>query len=550
MKKKVISVLLAAAIAVSCTACGNTEQDGSTGGQAAGDGGAAPVVAEKPEDIWAPYEETVTISTVMPENAGIQWQEGDDYDNNPWYRAYKDRLNIQMVNDWVSNDYSTKLNLSIADGNIPDVFVVNSQQLEQLYEAGLIWDMTDVFENYASDRLKGYMEQEKDTFATGFYEDRLYGIPQLSYGIIDQPLQVWIRKDWKENLKLEDPKTIEDLEAIAKEFQEEYGGYAITEDQSLESFYILATAWGVQPGIWVEQEDGTIGYGSIQPQMKEVLATFARWYKEGLLNSEFTICDQTKMMQAVINGEVGVCPFYQWWGYSPGPDVVTNLGPEAIFEPYAIPSANGTTVKASIDFANYGYIVVSKKCENPDAVVKLINFYAYLMDEAQEKEDPAFIKELFNNAYPNLAYSIRVINPMTDYNIYEGVMETLAKGVDEDASHLGSGAVKYENSADFIKNQTPEAVGDYLQMGAEKSAYGIAKKMLDEDLVVRNKLWGRKTETLLSAGSTLDDLLKEGFTKIIVGEQPVEYFDTLVDNWMKAGGEQATKEVNETVNAQ
>ena len=44
---------------------------------------------------------------------------------------------------------------------------------------------------------------------------------------------------------------------------------------------------------------------------------------------------------------------------------------------------------------------------------------------------------------------------------------------------------------------------------------------------------------------TLNDLLQEGFTKIIVGQEPIDYFDTLVENWKRAGGEQATKEVNE-----
>lgn len=59
-------------------------------------------------------------------------------------------------------------------------------------------------------------------------------------------------------------------------------------------------------------------------------------------------------------------------------------------------------------------------------------------------------------------------------------------------------------------------------------------------------MWGPATETLLSAGSTLDDILTEGFTKIIVGEESIDYFDTLVDNWAKAGGTKATEEINET----
>ena len=63
----------------------------------------------------------------------------------------------------MSNDYKTKLNLTIADGNLPDVFSVSSQQLQQLIDADLIWDLGEIFDTYASDNLKKYMEMETDT---------------------------------------------------------------------------------------------------------------------------------------------------------------------------------------------------------------------------------------------------------------------------------------------------------------------------------------------------------------------------------------------------
>ena len=236
-RKKVLAVLLTGCVMAGLLA-GCMEQ-GTSGGSS----NTKKEAVKVPDGLWDPYEETVTISTVLPENAGIQFAEGDSYDDNPWYRAYKDWFNIEVVNDWVSNDYDTKLNLTIADKSIPDVFCVDAQQLRQLKEADMIYDLTDIFDEYASDLLKGYMEKESDTFETGHLDGKLYGIPQLSYGIIDQPNQIWIRKDWKENLNLEDPQTMDDVIAIAKAFQENYGGYGLTEDQELECFKMLAVAW-------------------------------------------------------------------------------------------------------------------------------------------------------------------------------------------------------------------------------------------------------------------------------------------------------------------
>lgn len=53
---------------------------------------------------------------------------------------------------------------------------------------------------------------------------------------------------------------------------------------------------------------------------------------------------------------------------------------------------------------------------------------------------------------------------------------------------------------------------------------------------------------MINSGTTLEDILTEGFTKIIIGDQPIDYFDTVVDNWKAAGGEQVTLEMNEIYN--
>lgn len=539
-RSRILAGLLVAAVAVSTAGC----MDKGSGSKSSEK---SVKRVEPPADIWDPYEETVTLTTVLPENAGIKWKDGDSYDDNPWYRAYKERFNIDVKNKWVSNDYTTKLNLTLADGDIPDVMFATNEQYQQLVEADLLLDLTDIFDTYASDRLKGYMEQEKDTYQTAMVDGKLLGIPQLSYGIIDNPSQVWIRKDWMEASGLKDPETMEDLEHLAKAFQEERGGYVMTEDKNLTCMKNLAVGFGAHPGIWIEQADGTIGYGTVQPEMKEVLETYARWYKEGLINPEFTITNLQKMNQGVVNGEAGISVYAQYWGYDPGQDVVANNGKEAVYDAYAIPSATGEPVKASISFANYGYIVINKNCKNPEAAMKLLNFYAYMMDEAQETETTEFIDSLFSNAYTNIPYAFRVINPNTDYQQFEQVtaaLEKYEKGEEVDIKALGKNAIKYNNSVAFMETGAPEGVGDWCQQGSPKSAYRISKELIDKELYVKDEMWGTPPASVSQTVETLKAQLEEGFTKIIVGEQPVDYFDTLVEEWMKAGGEQATTDIN------
>lgn len=535
-QKRVIALLLAGCMALGLTGCIQKSESGAGKNE-------KKEAVEAPEGIWDPYKEPVTVTTVLAENAGIKWDEGDDYDNNPWYREYKKRFNIDMKNAWVSNDYSTKLNLNIADGDIPDVFAVNASQLKQLQEADLIWDMTEVFDKYASDTVKDYMKQEAATFETGKFDGKLYGIPQLSYGNIGYMPELWIRADWKEEQKLEDPKTMDDMVAMAKTFMEAYGGYGFTENNSLSCFMTLASGWGAHPGIWLEGKDGKLEYGSIQPEMKNALEDYAEWYKEGIINPEFAVSDYEKMEQDVLNGQVGMTTDFMWWGVGAG--LVENYGEEALFDAYRVPSADGAEVKGSVSFNNLGYIVVSKKCKNPEAIMKMIDLYVYLAEGGDGTEDQEVLNKMFGT-YANLANAVRIINPQTDYNQFDKIQKALKTKDEADINAMsGNDLAKYNFIVDYIENGNTDFVGTYMQCGKEKCKYSVDKVMIDNGEYINDALWGLPTDTLAQAGDTLDSILIEGFTKIIVGEESIDYFDQIVEDWKNAGGEKATEEVNE-----
>jgi putative aldouronate transport system substrate-binding protein len=163
MNRKLVSVLLSLSLSfvlVLVSACSN-----STNSSQPAVNGEEPKQAtnEKGEVDYAfgSYEETVTLHTVRAEYASAQFPDGDDMTKNIWTRAYKERFNIDVVTDWVTDEYDTKLNLAISSKKLPDVFHVNPTQLQQLIKADMIMDLTEVFNKYASDRVKSYMEADR-----------------------------------------------------------------------------------------------------------------------------------------------------------------------------------------------------------------------------------------------------------------------------------------------------------------------------------------------------------------------------------------------------
>ena len=56
-----------------------------------------------------------------------------------------------------------------------------------------------------------------------------------------------------------------------------------------------------------------------------------------------------------------------------------------------------------------------------------------------------------------------------------------------------------------------------------------------------------ETDTMEEKWEELEALEKEVFLKIILGEQPLEYFDQFVEEWKQQGGETITNEINQYI---
>lgn len=554
MKKRFLSLFLTGALLLSVTACAGSGTDSATSAgqpqESTQQTQPAPEAAEDTQQSAPDTQESGELITLTIANVGSSqpYPNGESAEDNWWTRQYRERFNVDVKTEWYTNDgesYNTKLNMAIVSKSIPDAFTATSlRQLRELADAGLLLDMTPWFEEYASDLVKSIAAQDPDTFNTGYIDGKMYGVTQMHYGWSSNPYYVWLRNDWMQEQNLQAPKTMDELVSIMKTFQDAYGGWGLAADKTLYTFKSLALAWGAQPDIWITKEDGTMEPGAIQPEMKEALAVFAGWYKDGLIDPNFTTYDMTAMNNGIIDGSIGVEVFQQWWGYNPGADTVKQNGPEAIFYPYELPSAT-QDVLYPMSYTNRGYTVVSRDCEHPEAVIELINFYADVFFNPDVDEDAKFL--LTDTVYGDYAH----ITPfrIQDTTVEDQNLEQVTRAIDNndpDSITLGTASQKYIGSMKWIDAQDPTGLGDYLQHGAgEFAAFRLAGNILNEKRYQLNAIWGLTPDAMDTYGSTLDDILTEGFTKIIIGDEDVSYFDELISNWRTAGGDTVIGAVNE-----
>ncbi|WJH28997.1 extracellular solute-binding protein [Paenibacillus sp. CC-CFT742] len=93
---------------------------------------------------------------------------GESLIDNRWTRLYEEELGIQIRYDWIATGdvYNQKLGVALASGRFPDVVKVNPYQLRQLSNAGLIEDLTEVYQTQATPLTKKYWRLREEVHST------------------------------------------------------------------------------------------------------------------------------------------------------------------------------------------------------------------------------------------------------------------------------------------------------------------------------------------------------------------------------------------------
>jgi len=84
-------------------------------------------------------------------------------------------------------------------------------------------------------------------------------------------------------------------------------------------------------------------------------------------------------------------------------------------------------------------------------------------------------------------------------------------------------------------------INDRLESAGVVDVLGQYKK---NNLIFQSVYTGNPTPTMIAKGPSLRDEQVRTFTAIIMGSQPVDYFDEWVAKWMESGGKDILDEVN------
>lgn len=498
---------------------------------------------------YGKYPETVTYTLGKISGGNhSNLPAGDTYEDNGYTRYLKKMLNIQNKDVFEledGNQYEEAVEIAIKDNNLPDIMVVKGQEtVQKLAEAGMIEDLTEVYEECTTWRIKDMYASYTDALLnSGKYGGKLYGFPDT---VIDHgPTLLWMRKDWMDKLGMEEPADMDEAMNYILEFvnQDAAGngetiGLACTPELvagSSETYSAdgIFSMFHASPRKWVQDAEGEIVYGSVTQECKAALEYLNTLYTKGVLDKKFLLRTSENIEELIKNGKCGAF-FGKWWAPNNPLMESYDYDKNAEWTPYFFTKEDENVLQEYETFEDRLYVVVRKGYEHPEIVAKYISvIFDYSRYDDKEANE---VNEYFSL---NVDPTARPLNINVDYR------DTLYQTT--------------ENIRNALNKEKPSS----SLTGLEKSYYRTCKAYLDGNLTTANA-WAAYTSRITAVGTLVDlnfksrqplplsgeglkvgeDLLKleqQTFIQIVCGEKTVGYFDTFVKEWYAAGGKDFTQ---------
>ena len=476
----------------------------------------------------------------------MEWRNGSttaEIDENSEIVQYlKERFNVIEKSWYVdSKNYWENVNVRFAGGEMPDVLRIdNVSQLSSLVEGGIVAELPiETIRKYAPNYAKVMDENDDGSYwTTLLYKGKNYGIacPQAP----TPHAMIW-RKDWLDRLGLEVPTTLEEYEKVLTAFVEDDpdgNGKNDTAGMAERAMGAIFGAYGVRcvtgldtrSQFFTEEmqlgEDNVPFFPYIRPEAKEGLALLHDWYEKGIIDKEFITGENHGgyggLSHSFMSGQIGL----------------TTAQPYH----YLVASTD------SSDESNWGICMKEFKALNPDGDIvygpapigpdgksgteawgKLGSFTCLTTKAAEDPRKVRTFLRTLDDYFTDVEY-MKMVNFGIEgkhYKANDGNPQRLVDGTE--LRKQGILTVDFGNTPKYAEEIT-----------SKKTAFG--KEVTGNGYYRFNV---PPVEEFTNAIATLDTMTEQAYFDIISGAKPVDYFDTFVEEFKKAGGEAAEKAVQE-----
>lgn len=538
------------------------------------------------EDDAYGFAEPISLKVGWAFNSDFKFVGGESVEDNAWVNLYKEKgMNLEIMYNVDGSQAATKLTTAITSGSYPDIMSVSGPDLIKYAQTGVIADITDVYDQYASDYLKEYENLGGvDYLGSAMVDGKLYGIPKVD-DYRGDAMMMFIRQDWLDRLGLEIPTTMEELKQVALAFTEndpDGNGEADTYGLALngkEGFTFWSgmqaffEGYGAAPGYWngqftfIEKDGEVIWGGALADEMKAALTDLKEMYEAGSLAKNFGTMDYNQITQDVGAGKCGIYFAPRWGAMVPAVDATKN-DPNCRIVSAKIPDGLGEgSSKPYIPTTPSTFYVISSKCEHPEALVKMSNLAVQKFCHYETPEEYAMYTGKANEYSGWKTALIQLTSQSEAITSIENEHEGVTTGNVEVAATEPQ-RLNIENMLAYKAAADDGTLVDKLNAGDSVLEAGLSSWTVDGDELgggitmvnlMKENDEGKDvynycaygyvpTETMSAKFSTLDKMALETIVRIVTGED-VESYDSFLESWNALGGKDVTVEAQEWYDA-
>lgn len=545
--KKIAALLTALTVASSLLyGCGNGKTASESKTEHSGDTETNQASTETQDE----FGEKLTVTWWGPANYAVGAEEGTYGE-----LLIEDLLNIDIKPTFYDNEsYKTVRPVELAGGNIPDfMYLMDPVDVQQAAKQGFIMEVPfDMIQKYAPSYMKMMNETAPMTWAFADYEGKNYGVVNANPGGETAKMSLW-RTDWLKNVGIDKvPETLEEMEAAFDAFvnKDPDGNgkkdtYALSGD--FKNWHMCFTeifgAYGVLPFNWMDDGNGNVVYGGLLPETKEVLTLLADWYQKGYIHPDM-ITDNSfdkTIVGKFENGQIGYCLNGHLGDLNENSEgsiirIMRQINPEADIA-LGLPVTGPEGKSGTFAWGNVGHIMTfgSHLKDDPEKVIRILKLIekVYTDEELAIKlhmgEEGKHWRYLSDEECKTSELKISFVDEIKEKAQYQAAAFNIPVNV---TSQWGMFPLSMEVAERFWTDYNKEFEREY---GAKAREAGMS------DLF-------RKPDVLPSAGMYFNDLKNLqliAFAKIISGEEPIDYYDTFVEEWKAKGGDTLLKEAQE-----
>ena len=496
-------------------------------------------------------DEPTTLTVFVAKPATLE-----DLETNEFTKWYEEKTGIKIEWHYVTGNTRQSINLQIASGNFPDIFLgFNFSRAEQAayYDQGVFVDMSDLIEEHGYNIKKmfeKYPEMEKELRHT---DGTILGLPSGVQDFSNETsYKMWVYKPWMEKLGAEMPETTEEFYELLKRFKnEDPNGNGKADEIPLAGRNMRGNPVGLDVFImnsfttWTRfgyyNDNGTAKFAPTSDEAKEGIRFMRKLYKEGLIHPESFSMDRARITALAENDVpiLGMAPGKWTTQFTLAGATSGRMNDYVAISPLKGPGGVQQTIGEGLDLGQTSFSITSN-CKNPEAAIKWIDWFyseeGYLQGYAAEGMRKANEGEL-------------------------GLDGTQAIYALDEVDAPATGTVQNERWIDFapcfvpvegtikIKNNTIDATRLANAYDAHKlyEPYLVAKgtTFLDFPMALE------ECEEYLELRSNITAAIDSGFASFVIGEKDIDKdWDEYVKNFESLGVERYLQIVQKYLDTQ